>query len=129
MQKGRKKKVRYIQKMPEVNQFSPRGRPGRPDEVILRLDHFEAIKLADYQGYSQAEGAKMMKLSRPSFGRILREARKLVADSIVNGKSIRINLSSVQVGVLRRDIPKKEELVDGVARESIIRDHIIKYAH
>ena len=71
--KGRPKKVRFIQRMPKVSQFSPRGRAGRPDEVELTIDQFEAIKLSDYQGFSQTQGAMAMRLSRPSFGRILRE--------------------------------------------------------
>ena len=36
MEKGRRKKIRYIQKMPSTLQFSPRGKPGRPDEVLNR---------------------------------------------------------------------------------------------
>ncbi len=58
MNAGRKKKVRYIQKMPTVAVFSPRGRPGRPNEIELKIDQYEALKLADFQGYDQLEGAK-----------------------------------------------------------------------
>ena len=50
MEKGRRKKIRYIQKMPDILQFSPRGKAGRPDEIELKIDEYEAIKLADYQG-------------------------------------------------------------------------------
>lgn len=105
--KGRKKKVRYIQKMPKSSQFSPRGKAGRPDEVELKIDHFEAIKLADFQGYDQSEGAKSMGISRPSFGRILREGRKIIADAIVNAKIIRIRTSDIQVGVRQKNLPNK----------------------
>jgi len=101
--KGRPKKVRYIQRMPKIVQFSPRGKPGRPDEVELTLDQFEAVKLADYQGFSQQQGAVAMRLSRASFGRVLREARQLIADALVNGKIIRIRTGSVQVGVRRKE--------------------------
>ena len=110
--KGRPKKVRYIQRMPKIVQFSPRGRPGRPDEAELTLDQFEALKLADYQGFSQAQGAMAMRLSRASFGRVLREARKLIADALVNGKIIRIRAGGVQVGVR-----KKEFTVDTLKAE------------
>jgi predicted DNA-binding protein (UPF0251 family) len=101
--KGRPKKIRLIQKMPKIVQFSPRGRPGRPDEVELTLDEFEAFKLADYQGFSQAQGAFAMRLSRASFGRILREARWKIADALANGKAIRIRMGGVQVGVRKAD--------------------------
>ena len=90
MEKGRRKKVRYIQAMPSISQFSPRGKAGRPDEVELRIDEFEAINLADHLGLDQSQGAQMMGISRPSFGRILRQARKVMADGLVNGKIIRI---------------------------------------
>ena len=99
MHKGRKKKVRYIQKMPSISQFSPRGKPGRPDEVELTVDQFEAIRLADFEGFDQVEGAQFMGVSRPSFGRILRGGRKVVADALVNGKTIRIRIGNVQVGI------------------------------
>jgi len=102
VKKGRHKKVRYIQKMPEIAQFSPRGKPGRPDEIELKIDQFEAIKLADYQGRNQVEGAEAMGISRPSFGRIVREARKIIADALVNGKIIRIRMGDTQVGVRRK---------------------------
>lgn len=102
--KGRPKKVRYIQKMPQTIQFSPRGKPGRPDEVVLSLDQFEALKLTDYQGFSQTQGAVAMKISRPSFGRILRDARKKVADGLVNGKIIKFRMGDIQIGVRKADL-------------------------
>lgn len=102
--KGRPKKVRYIQNMPKIFQFSPRGRPGRPEEVELSIDQFEALKLADFQGFSQSEGALAMQLSRPSFGRLLREARRFVADALVNGKIIKIRQGGVQIGVRKVEL-------------------------
>ena len=125
MEKGRRKKVRFIQKMPQVAQFSPRGKPGRPDEVELTVDQYEAIKLTDFQGFGQSEGAVAMGISRPSFGRILREARQIVAEALVNGKIIRIRTSDVQVGLKHRDLPHKNESDDSVlAKEASIRSSI-----
>lgn len=103
-QVGRPKKVRYIQKMPKVVQFSPRGKPGRPEEVEISVDQFEAFKLADLQGFSQEQGAVAMHLSRATFGRLLREARKRAADGLVNGKIIKISMGDVQVGVRKREM-------------------------
>ena len=128
MKKGRRKKVRYIQQMPQIMQFSPRGRPGRPDEIELRLDQYEAIKLADYQGYNQAEGAKSMGISRPSFGRILREARNAVANALVGGKIIRIRMGDAQVGVLWKNLPDKKVLISSADREENFRKNILKYS-
>jgi predicted DNA-binding protein (UPF0251 family) len=106
MNQGRPKKVRYIQRMPSVRQFSPRGKPGRPEEVILHIDEFEALKLSDFQMFSQEEGALAMKLSRASFGRAVREARKKIADALVNGKIIKIQMGDAQIGVRQREFTR-----------------------
>ncbi len=93
---GRPQKVRYVSDEPKIVQFSPRGKPGRPDELELRLDHWEALKLADYQGLDQAQASQQMGVSRATLGRILREARRRIADAVVNGKIIRIAGGNVQ---------------------------------
>ena len=132
MHRGRRKKIRYIQMMPKVSQFSPRGKPGRPDEIELKIDEFEAIKLADHQGYDQTEGAQAMGLSRPSFGRILRRGRKIIADAMVNGKIIRIRIGNVQVGVRQKNLPEKcfdqkGSSIGALITENKIRQNILKY--
>ena len=91
MQKaGRPKKERIIEKSPKTLIFSPRGRPGRPEEVEVSIDEFEAIRLFDFERKDQSEGAQLLGISRPSFGRLLRSGRQKVADALVNGKIIRI---------------------------------------
>ena len=127
MDKGRRKKVRYVQKMPQIKTFSPRGKAGRPDEVLLTIDQYEAIKLADYQGYNQSEGAIAMGISRPSFGRIVRSGRKVLADALVNGKIIKIGIGNVQVGVKQRNIPSKNDISDATNDEKTLRENILKY--
>lgn len=135
MRRGRRKKIRFIQKMPKTAQFSPRGNPGRPDEVQLNIDHYEAIKLADYQSYNQSEGAKAMGISRPTFGRILREARKILADAITNSKIIRIRTGDTQVGVrpLTSNLPIRRSLSEASTEtgkkltEASIREGILKF--
>ena len=93
---GRPHKIRMVRNLPKITKFSPRGKPGRPEEVELSLDQLEALRLADYEGLEQDAGAKIMRISRPSFGRILRQARHVIADGIVNGKIIRIQGGHVQ---------------------------------
>jgi predicted DNA-binding protein (UPF0251 family) len=88
--RGRPKKFRVVRKDPKISQFSPRGRPGRPDEAVLAMDEFEAVRLAYYLGFSQKEAARSMKISQQTFSRILRRANKAIADVIVNGKIIKI---------------------------------------
>ena len=120
--RGRHKKVRYIQEMPKIVQFSPRGKAGRPDEIELKIDEFEALHLADAKGYSQAEGAEVMGISRASFGRILRCARKAVATALVEGCAIRIRTADVQVGLTRKNLPHKKE--SNVERTKVFEEEI-----
>ncbi|MDD5431522.1 MAG: DUF134 domain-containing protein [Candidatus Omnitrophica bacterium] len=89
-QRGRPKKYRIVRLDPRISQFSPRGRPGRPDEINLTMDEFEAIRLADYMGISQKEASKSMRISQQTFSRVLKKARKLVANFLINGTIIKI---------------------------------------
>lgn len=88
--RGRPKKYRIVRLDPKINIFSPRGRPGRPDETDLNMDEYEAVRLADFIGISQKESAKSMNISQQTFSRILKRARKKIADCLVNGKIIKI---------------------------------------
>ncbi|MCM8782712.1 MAG: DUF134 domain-containing protein [Candidatus Omnitrophica bacterium] len=105
--RGRPQKTRQIKEKPKIGQFSPRGRPGRPDEVELTLDQYEALRLADYRGRKHEIGAKLMGISRQTFGRILKEARKKLADGVVNGKIIRIEGGKVEIGWQTKKLHQK----------------------
>jgi len=61
------------------------------EEIILDHDELESLRLADLLAYSQENAAKEIKIARATFGRIVEEAKKIFADGILNGKSIRIN--------------------------------------
>jgi len=58
--------------------------------VYLALDEFEAVRLACFEELEQVEAAKLMKISRPTFSRILTSAQNKIADALVNIKAIRI---------------------------------------
>ena len=88
--RGRPKKYRIVKLDPKISQFSPRGRPGRPDEVELKIDEFEALRLSDYQDLSQKEAARSMRISQQTFSRILKKAHSLIAKGIITGSTIRI---------------------------------------
>lgn len=88
--RGRPKKYRLVREEPKISQFSPRGKPGRPDEANLTMDEFEAIRLADFMALKQKNAAKSMRISQQTFSRILKKARKTIADGLVKGKIIKI---------------------------------------
>lgn len=76
---------------PEVLYFKPRGVPMRTlEEVELLPDELEAIKLHDIDNLDQITAAKRMKVSQPTFGRILDKAYKKIAEAIIKGKAIKI---------------------------------------
>jgi predicted DNA-binding protein (UPF0251 family) len=58
-------------------------------EVLLSLDEYEAIRLADGEGLYQEQAALMMNISRQTFGRIIESAHRKVADVLVNGKALK----------------------------------------
>lgn len=90
MTNGRPRKKRVIRKKPESFRFSPRGKRGKPDSVVLRMEEFEAIRLADYKLVPHVDAAELMNVSRQTFERVLKKARSTVSDAIVNGKGIKI---------------------------------------
>jgi len=88
--KGRPRKKKIVEEQPRIDHFSPRGRPGRPDEVVISIEEYESIRLADHLSLQQKKAAESMGISQQSFSRIVRKARKTVADAIVNAKIIRV---------------------------------------
>lgn len=88
---SRPKKERCIRCQPNALYFKPRGIPLiQMEEVNLSLDELEAIRLADYEGLYHEQAAEKMGISRPTFGRILNEARRKLAEVLVDGKALKI---------------------------------------
>ncbi len=87
----RPKCCRHVCGVPDKNYFKPRGIPASDlEEVVLSLDEYEAIRLADYEQLYQEEAAVRMNISRQTFGRIIEEAHKKIADVLINGKALKI---------------------------------------
>lgn len=59
-------------------------------QVTLGLEELESIRLIDFEGLEQIEAANRMEVSRGTFQRILYEARKKVAEALIQGKNIAI---------------------------------------
>jgi predicted DNA-binding protein (UPF0251 family) len=77
--------------MPDKTCFRPQGMTTSSlEEVLLSLDEYEAIRLADLEGLYQEQAALMMNISRQTFGRIIESAHRKVADVLVNGKALKI---------------------------------------
>lgn len=76
----------------------------RLESVYLTLDEFEAIRLADFEGLEQKDAAKRMKISRPTFSRIISSAHIKIGDALVSIKAIRIEGGCCKIINERRSI-------------------------
>lgn len=56
----------------------------------LSIDEFEALRLANLEEMKQEDAAQLMRVSRPTFSRIINSAHQKIADALVNIKAIRI---------------------------------------
>ena len=82
---------RRVEGKPIASVFRPAGIPVRDlTTVVLTLDEFEALRLADLEGLYQARAAERMGVSRPTFGRIVGSARRKVAQALVRGQALMI---------------------------------------
>jgi len=85
-------KCRWVGKLPRGITFKPLGFPiRRCGFVDLQLDELEALRQAHLNGKTQEEGAEDLGISRSTFGRILENAHRKVADALVNHKTIIID--------------------------------------
>ena len=87
----RSKKSRNVSAPPPCTIFKPAGVPAREAEwVKLRLDEYEAVRLADYEGLKQEEVAERLGVSRPTVSRILEEGRRRIARALVEAANLLI---------------------------------------
>ncbi len=88
----RPKNDRIVNEPPLYTEFKPIGVAGISlKQILLSLDEYEALRLADYRGLSQEEAADEMNISRSTFSRLVEQARKKIADFLVHGKLLTID--------------------------------------
>lgn len=95
---ARPRKRRRICCRPGCELFKPSGKclRGVPP-VVLLLDEFEALRLSDMEGLQHEAAAARLDVSRPSFTRILNEARRKVATALTLGQPLMINGGDVEL--------------------------------
>ena len=82
-------KTRIICRKPEIDTFGPSNKDNDL-YIYMNLEEYETIRLMDHEGLTQEECASFMNVARTTIQRIYEEARKKMADAIVNGKTIKI---------------------------------------
>jgi len=92
----RPKSNRIVHEPPIFTEFKPLGLKGvSMGQVLLCLDEFEALRLADKLGLSHEEASDEMEISRSTFSRLIDKARKKIAEFIIGGKTLTIEGGNV----------------------------------
>ena len=92
-------KPRWIGFDPDFVYFGPQDiAPHGDARTTLGIDELEALRLADWEGLSQADAAARMNVSRATFGRIVAQARMKVAGALVFGRGICVAGGNVRFG-------------------------------
>ena len=87
----RPRKWRKVCCLPGNAMYGPLG--GSADAqapVVMTVDEYETIRLIDLQGFTQEECAAQMSVARTTVQGIYNDARKKLADVLVNGKQLLI---------------------------------------
>ena len=89
---------RFVQRPPFFQNFKPSGIPRKMlKKVELTLDEYEAIRLADYLQIEHLEASEKMKISRPTFTRLIEKARQKIATVIIDGNELVIGGGNVNL--------------------------------
>ncbi len=88
---ARPRKWRKVCNLPESDRFGPLNAPMNHEHCItMSVDEYETIRLIDLADYTQEECANQMNIARTTVQGIYNDARKKIAESLVNGKVLRI---------------------------------------
>ena len=96
---ARPRKNRIISSLPSCEGFIPLGYTETRccRRTTMTIDEYETLRLIDYMGLTQEECATRMAVSRPTVTRIYEEARRKMADMLVNGRELTIGGGDVVV--------------------------------
>ena len=88
---ARPRKWRRVCTLPKVSVFGPVDLSlGVNKIIIMTVEEYESIRLMDLEGLNQQECAEVMGIARSTIQRIYDDARRKLADSMVNGKILKI---------------------------------------
>lgn len=86
-------KRRRVCCLPQCSQFGPfnqEGQVNKEEFVIMTIDEYETIRLIDLEALTQEECAQQLNVARTTVQKVYMDARRKLADSLVNGKILRI---------------------------------------
>jgi len=84
-------KQRNVCTLPESNRFGPLGSSVDSGEnVVMTVDEYETIRLIDLEGFTQEECAEQMNIARTTVQGTYSEARRKLAELLVESKVLLI---------------------------------------
>lgn len=93
----RPRKCRKVCRLPQEKEFIPaNGCPKQP-AVVMTVDEYETIRLIDREGFSQEECGEYMQIARTTVQQIYMNARKKMAEVLVEGLPLRIEGGDYQL--------------------------------
>ena len=88
---ARPRKWRKVCSLPKNTRFGPLDTSTDSNNYIrMTVDEYETIRLIDLEGFTQEECAGSMNVARTTVQGIYIEARRKLAESLVNGKTLLI---------------------------------------
>lgn len=93
----RPRKCRRVCDFPRTLTFFPEGCKNTEQAVVLTVDEYEAIRLIDKEGFSQEQCGEWMQVGRTTVQQIYADARKKLADALVDGLPLRIEGGDYQL--------------------------------
>jgi predicted DNA-binding protein (UPF0251 family) len=100
----RPKCCRTVGGLPAAKYFKPQGIPlTELEDVVLSIDEYESVRLADYERLYQERAAERMNVSRQTFGRIVESAHRKIAEALINGKALKIEGGDVRIRTCRKN--------------------------
>jgi predicted DNA-binding protein (UPF0251 family) len=94
----RPRKWRKVCCLPGSDRFGPlNAKINQEHFVTMSVDEYETIRLIDLEGYTQEECAKQMNIARTTVQAMYNDARKKLAESLVNEKVLKIEGGDYQL--------------------------------
>lgn len=88
----RPKKWRRVCALPGELYFGPTcSHKGGPDQVEMLVEEYEVIRLMDYEGLNQEACAERMGVARTTVQRMYTDARRKLAEALIEGRHLHIN--------------------------------------
>lgn len=87
----RPRKCRRVCCLPQRDIYGPLNVPiDEKNFITMTVDEYETIRLIDLEGFTQEECANQMNIARTTVQGIYNDARRKLAESLVNGRVLRI---------------------------------------